>query len=133
MKKSQMARIVTFDREVRDKQYPSRSSFSTYHAISERTLARDIEFLRDRLEAPLSYDPVRRGYYYSKEWDIPAVVRIPVIQDESRVAYLVEPVAKLETAECRQVLDAVSRRLSSAKGGGASRPGGCRRHRRVAT
>ena len=49
MKKSQMARIVTFDKTVRMGEYPSRSSFSVDYGVSERTLALDIEYLRDRL------------------------------------------------------------------------------------
>lgn len=39
--------------------------------VSKRTLERDLELLRDRLEAPLEYDFGRRGYRYTKAFSLP--------------------------------------------------------------
>jgi predicted DNA-binding transcriptional regulator YafY len=40
---------------------------------SVSTISRDIEFMRDQLLAPIDYDPLNRGYYYSqKTYRLPA-------------------------------------------------------------
>jgi proteasome accessory factor B len=66
MKKSQMARVVEFDKLVNSKGYPNVHRFSVDYEVSGRTIARDIEYLRDTLGAPLEYDLARNGYYYSE-------------------------------------------------------------------
>lgn len=38
--------------------------------VSRRTIMRDIEFLRDRLLAPLEYDRVRRGYFLTEDFNL---------------------------------------------------------------
>jgi hypothetical protein len=93
-----MARIVTFDKTVRMGEYPSRSSFSVDYGVSERTLARDIEYLRDRLEAPLEYDLNRRGYYYSKPWGLPSVITISA-KNEDPITSLIEQLKVLSDLE----------------------------------
>lgn len=82
MKKSQMARIVNFDKMVRNGEYPNRLCFSTDYMISDRTVARDIEYLRDRLEAPLEFSRERNGYYYSQPWNLPTPVVLSVMQED---------------------------------------------------
>ncbi|MDZ7662595.1 YafY family protein [Thiohalophilus sp.] len=42
----------------------SKARFLEELAVSEATFKRDLEYLRDRLQAPIVYDPVRRGYRY---------------------------------------------------------------------
>ena len=74
MDKSQIARIFEFDLKVRGGWFPSRSSFATECGFCERTVARDIEYIRERLKAPLAYDKRRRGYYYSKPWNLPSIL-----------------------------------------------------------
>ncbi|MBM4028246.1 MAG: hypothetical protein FJ280_23060 [Planctomycetes bacterium] len=82
MKKSAMARIVEFDLMVRLGRYPSRMNFSVDYGVTERTVARDIEYLRDRLQAPLEYDTNRRGYFYSKKWELPSVVSMSGMRED---------------------------------------------------
>lgn len=95
MKKSQMVRIVEFDKEVRFRRYPNRIKFSNENGISERTVARDVEYLRDRLRAPLEYDPDRKGYYYSKEWILPSVFTLSAMNETDWVDFLIEQIKTL--------------------------------------
>jgi predicted DNA-binding transcriptional regulator YafY len=39
--------------------------------VSPRTIERDIELLRDRMQAPLEYDRLRRGYCFTKDFYMP--------------------------------------------------------------
>ena len=42
--------------------------------MSRRTIQRDIEFMTDRLGAPIAYDHRRRGYYYTvANFQLPSV------------------------------------------------------------
>lgn len=82
MDKSQIARIVEFDLKVRGGWFPSRSSFATECGFCERTVARDIEYIRERLGAPLAFDRGRWGYYYSKPWNFPSILMATYTAEE---------------------------------------------------
>ena len=82
MDKSQIARIMEFDLKVRNGWFPSRSSFATECGFSERTVARDIEYIRERLGAPLAFDKDRMGYFYSKPWNLPSILMATYTAEE---------------------------------------------------
>lgn len=60
-----MERILWFDERIRAGHHPGSGAIAAHFKVSARTARRDIEFLRDRLQAPLRYDPAARGYAYS--------------------------------------------------------------------
>lgn len=60
-------RLHKIDQLIRQKTYPNVPVLSRYLEVSTRTIERDLEFLRDRLGAPLKYDPKRRGYFYTHD------------------------------------------------------------------
>jgi predicted DNA-binding transcriptional regulator YafY len=47
--------------------HPNAHSLSLELEVSSKSIHRDLEFMRDRLELPLAYDPVRNGYHYTQE------------------------------------------------------------------
>lgn len=76
----QLERWNWFDRQIRSDRYPNAARLSARFEISVRTAQRCIEFMRDRLGAPLSYDSARKGYaYLDSSWELP---RMPVTQQE---------------------------------------------------
>ena len=46
-------------------EYPNCSSFAKRWEVSTKTVQRDIEFLQYQLGAPIEYDALKRGYYYT--------------------------------------------------------------------
>jgi proteasome accessory factor B len=58
-------RIFLIEHSIRNGEYPSIQKMAEYHGVSIRTIKRDIEFLRDRYNAPVEYDKNRNGYYYT--------------------------------------------------------------------
>jgi predicted DNA-binding transcriptional regulator YafY len=58
-------RFFWFHNKVRSEGYPNSTHLVKEFEISPRTAQRDIDFMRDRLNAPLDYDPSRRGYRYT--------------------------------------------------------------------
>lgn len=70
----QHERLLQIDEQIRKHKFPSRISLALEHEVSKRTIQRDLDFLRDRLSAPLAYDKTKKGYYYTESsWFLPAV------------------------------------------------------------
>lgn len=60
-------RFLWFHGKVKARSYPNARTLSDAFELSCRTAQRDIEFMRDRLRAPLAYDGDRKGYAYT-DW-----------------------------------------------------------------
>jgi predicted DNA-binding transcriptional regulator YafY len=70
---SQFRRLAVLDREIRSGRTPNAFSFAKEYGISRRTVARDLELLRER-GAPIEYDPAANGYVYTdRSWQLPAM------------------------------------------------------------
>jgi CRISPR-associated protein Cas6/Cse3/CasE subtype I-E len=59
-------RIFWFDGQVRGNKFPNASTLAHHFELSPKTTQRTIEFLRDRMAAPLEYDASKKGYFYSE-------------------------------------------------------------------
>ena len=72
--KSQFSRLLELDRQIRAGEYPNCLTFAADWEVSQKTVQRDIDFLRDALKAPLAYDKKRQGFFYTdKNWFMPAL------------------------------------------------------------
>lgn len=47
--------------------FPNASTLARDLEVSVKSVRRDLEFMRDRLQLPLEYDPFRYGYHYTEE------------------------------------------------------------------
>ncbi len=63
----QLSRILFIDRELRSKRYPSSTRLAREYEVSSRTIQRDIEYMRDQMDAPIEYDQIKKGYFYTEE------------------------------------------------------------------
>lgn len=74
MSRAMLERILFIDHQIRAGRYPSTEQISEIFEVTRRTIQRDIEFMRERLSAPIAYDRRRKGYYYTEEnWMLPAI------------------------------------------------------------
>lgn len=72
--KSQFSRLVELDQQIRAGKYPNCLTFAGEWEASQKTIQRDIEFLRDQMGAPIEYNKKHKGYCYSnKNWFLPAL------------------------------------------------------------
>jgi predicted DNA-binding transcriptional regulator YafY len=76
--KSQLARLLFIDDRIRQGMRAGRlancSSLAAEYEVSSKTIQRDLEFLRERWDAPVAYDQRRRGFYYAEEnYGLPAL------------------------------------------------------------
>lgn len=72
--KSQFNRLMALDQAIRTGAYPNCLTFSAQWEVAQKTIQRDIEYLRDALGAPIEYDRDKKGYYYTDTtWFLPAM------------------------------------------------------------
>ena len=57
-------RIYKIDQLLQERQAVPLEAIIEAHGVSRATVVRDLEYLRDRLGAPIVWDPARRGYRY---------------------------------------------------------------------
>lgn len=67
MAKNQIERILWLDMAIREGHYPSRREVAERFEVTVKTIERDLDYMRDRLRAPIVYDHTRRGYHYNEE------------------------------------------------------------------
>lgn len=60
-------RLLLIDKVIRAGKFPNANKLAAVAEVNPRTIQRDIEYMRDMYGAPLEYDPVHRGYYYTEE------------------------------------------------------------------
>ena len=79
-------RFLWFHNQVKEGRFPNASSLAEHFETVPKTAQRDIEFMRDRLCAPLQYDPARRGYSYDDNiYELPGLW----IREEELISLLV--------------------------------------------
>lgn len=61
----QFERFLWLDDQLRDNRFPNASKLADHFELSVKTAQRNIAHFRDRLLAPVEYDPEKKGYYYA--------------------------------------------------------------------
>lgn len=59
-------RLTLIHKEIACGNYPSLLKLSKTAEVGTATISRDIQFLRERCDAPISYDKKMNGYFYTK-------------------------------------------------------------------
>jgi predicted DNA-binding transcriptional regulator YafY len=62
-----LPRLYRIDEMIASGGYPSTRQIAEAHETSMSSISRDIEFMKNSLGAPIEYDALRRGYYYSEK------------------------------------------------------------------
>lgn len=61
-----MERMLRIHQEVGAGKFPNGSKLAEHLEVSTKSIQRDIEFMRDRLNLPIEYDSIRNGFYYTQ-------------------------------------------------------------------
>lgn len=79
--KSQIRRLIELAERIRNQRAPVTClSLAAEWEVSPKTVQRDIDFLRDQLNAPLDYDRKRKSFVFTEPtWSLPA---LPVSEGE---------------------------------------------------
>jgi proteasome accessory factor B len=60
-------RMLRIHQAIQSGKHPNAVSLAADLEVSTKSIHRDLEFMRDRLEMPLEFSPAHRGYYYTQE------------------------------------------------------------------
>ena len=67
MEQESYLRIVKINQLIKNKNYPNCGSLQDVLKVSERTILRDIDLLKETFNAPIKYSKKNNGYYYADE------------------------------------------------------------------
>lgn len=62
-----LERMLRIHQAVQSGRYPNATQLSVELEVSAKSIYRDIEFMRDRLELPIEFDGARNGFHYTQE------------------------------------------------------------------
>jgi predicted DNA-binding transcriptional regulator YafY len=62
-----LERMLRIHQAIQGGRYPNATLLAKELEVSTKSIHRDLDFMRDRLELPLEYDPAQRGYLYTGE------------------------------------------------------------------
>src|SRR5262245_8804511 len=62
-----LERMLRIHQAIQSGSYPNATSLAAELEVSSKSIYRDLEFMRDRLELPLEFDRKRLGYCYTEE------------------------------------------------------------------
>ncbi len=72
--KPQHARLLFIDREINTGRYPNCGKLAKDYEVSNKTIQRDLDYMRYQLDAPIEYSARHRGYYYTEpNYKLPAI------------------------------------------------------------
>ncbi len=75
-----LERVFWFHERAKNNRHPNATHLAEHFNVSTKTAQRDIDCLRDRFNAPLEYNPPKRGYYYTDDvYELPC---LPASQHE---------------------------------------------------
>ncbi|HPO50192.1 MAG TPA: HTH domain-containing protein [Spirochaetota bacterium] len=71
-------RLLKIHEEIGAKKYPNKNTLKKELEVSDSTIARDIEYMKLFLNAPIEYDKSKKGYYYATDtYYFPAFFYLP--------------------------------------------------------
>lgn len=70
-----LERMLRIHRELSAQSLPNATRLAAQLEVTTKTIHRDLEFMRSRLQLPIAYDQVRHGFYYSSQ-----VTSFPTLQ-----------------------------------------------------
>lgn len=66
------SRIQWLHLQIYESRYPNAYRIAEKFDISHRQAQRDIEYLKNKLNAPICYDPSKKGFYYTAPFSLPS-------------------------------------------------------------
>lgn len=62
-------RILSIDQQIRDEKFPNARTLARDLRVTDRSIHRDIDYMRMEYDAPIAYNAKRNGFYYENpEW-----------------------------------------------------------------
>jgi proteasome accessory factor B len=107
-----LERMMRIHRLIEDGEYPNCTTMSQEFEMSVRTLKRDIEFMKDRLEMPIQFDVPKNGYCFTRP--VPHFPRVPLTEKEVVGLFVAQKtIAQYQGTSLQPVLDGAFRKMTA--------------------
>lgn len=80
-------RLLSIHQLISAKRYPNTTRLAREFDVSQKTIKRDVEWMRVHWDLPIEYDRERRGYFYSRE--VKKFPGVPAVTEAEMFAMLV--------------------------------------------
>jgi len=101
-----LARMLRIHQAIQEGKYPTAASLAASLEVSSKSIHRDLEFMRDRLQLPLEWDPRRFGYFYTETVNafpqtLPDTISLNLAEIEQTISFRTraEPILDLNIFE----------------------------------
>ncbi len=74
-------RMIQIHRLLENNEYPNCSNIAHDFVMSVRTIKRDIDFMKNRLNLPIQFDVRRNGYFFTKP--VPHFPQMPISEADT--------------------------------------------------
>lgn len=100
---SNLHRIVWINEQLRRMRFPDRKVIAEQFEISIRQAARDIEYMKDSLGAPIEYSVSQKGYYYQEGCAFELPAQYITEKDRTLLQNLADEYAMYGSSEATQI------------------------------
>ncbi len=96
---------------LKNREYPNCTTLAKEFELCIRTVVRDLDFMRDRLQLPIEWDAQKNGYYYSRNVD--QFPQVPMNEAETFALLVAQKaIAQYHGTPFQKPLEAAFRRLT---------------------
>jgi len=89
---------------IENKEYPNCHTLAREFEMSVRTIKRDVDFMRTRLNLPLEFDPARNGYFFTRS--VPHFPQMPISEADTFALFIAsKAIAQYRGTPLQQMLE----------------------------
>jgi predicted DNA-binding transcriptional regulator YafY len=97
-------RIQWLHRKITEHSYPNAKRLAERFGISHRQAQRDVDFLRDKLGAPVAFDFIHNGFYYTADFTLPVAITADNDEDYTGVVASIAAETSPQPAEAEKMV-----------------------------
>jgi len=103
--------MMQIHRLIENKEYPNCSKIAHDFEMSVRTIKRDVDFMRSRLDMPIEFDVRRNGYYFTKP--VPHFPQMPISEADTFALFIAsKAIEQYRGTPLQKMLEATFRKLT---------------------
>jgi predicted DNA-binding transcriptional regulator YafY len=104
-------RMTRIHRLIENREYPNCHKIAKEFEMSVRTIKRDIDFMKTRLNLPIEYDPQRNGYFFPKP--VPHFPQMPMSEADTFALFIAsKAIEQYRGTPLQEMLEATFRKLT---------------------
>jgi predicted DNA-binding transcriptional regulator YafY len=103
--------MMRIHRLIENKEYPNCSNIAKEFEMSVRTIKRDVDFMKTRLNMPIEFDVKRNGYFFTKS--VPHFPQMPMSEGDTFALFIAsKAIEQYRGTPLQQMLEATFRKLT---------------------